>query len=87
MSSPCRDPGSSSACGSTRGHVADRLIEAVAQYAREHGASCVTLWVTEINARAKAFYQRIGFVPTGARQPVREDEPDHWEEQMIRHFR
>jgi ribosomal protein S18 acetylase RimI-like enzyme len=67
--------------------VADRLIEAVARYAREHSASCVTLWVTEINARAKAFYQRIGFVPTGARQPVREDEPDHWEEQMIRHFR
>ena len=67
--------------------VADRLIEAVAGYAREHGASCVTLWVTEVNARAKAFYQRIGFAPTGARQPVREDEPDHWEEQMIRHFR
>lgn len=66
--------------------VADRLIEAVARYAREHGASSVTLWVTEINARARAFYQRIGFVPTGARQPVREDEPDHWEEQMIRHF-
>ena len=65
--------------------VADRLIEAVAGHAREHGASSVTLWVTEINARAKAFYQRIGFVPTGTRQPVREDEPDHMEEQMIRH--
>jgi len=27
-----------------------------------------------------------GFVATGARQPVREDEPGHWEQQMIRHF-
>jgi len=26
----------------------------------------------------------VGFTPTGARQPVREDEPDHWEEQMVR---
>ena len=46
----------------------------------------MTLWVTEVNARALAFYQRIGFVLTGARQPVRASEPDHWEEQMIRHF-
>ncbi|MGN6793153.1 MAG: GNAT family N-acetyltransferase [Streptosporangiaceae bacterium] len=66
--------------------VADRLVEAVSSHAREHGARSVTLWVTEINARAKCFYERIGFVPTGARQPVREDEPDYWEEQMIRHF-
>jgi GNAT superfamily N-acetyltransferase len=66
--------------------VAERLIEAVSWHAQAHGASSMTLWVTEINARAKAFYQRIGFVPTGARQPVREDEPEHWEQQMIRHF-
>jgi len=46
----------------------------------------VTLWVTEVNARARAFYQRMGFTATGARQPVREDEPNHWEEQMIRRF-
>jgi GNAT superfamily N-acetyltransferase len=66
--------------------LAEQLIEAVAGHAREHGASSLTLWVTETNARARAFYERIGFVPTGARQPVRDDEPDHWEEQMIRHF-
>jgi GNAT superfamily N-acetyltransferase len=66
--------------------VADHLIEAVSEHARERSASCLTLWVTEINYRAIAFYQRIGFVPTGARQLVREDEPDHWEVQMIRHF-
>ncbi len=66
--------------------VADRLIDAVTAHARERGATAVTLWVTEVNARARAFYQRMGFVLTGARQPVREDQPDHWEEQMIRHF-
>lgn len=66
--------------------VADRLIERVTSHAREQGATSVTLWVTEVNARALAFYQRIGFVLTGARQPVRASEPDHWEEQMIRHF-
>jgi GNAT superfamily N-acetyltransferase len=66
--------------------VADRLVEAVSEHARENGASSITLWVTEINVRARAFYLRIGFAPTGERQPVREDEPDHWEMQMIRHF-
>jgi GNAT superfamily N-acetyltransferase len=66
--------------------VADQLIDHVTSHAREHGATAATLWVTEGNARARAFYQRMGFVPTGARQPVREEEPDLWEEQMIRHF-
>ena len=66
--------------------VADRLIETVAGHARDQDATAVTLWVTEVNARARVFYQRMGFTPTGARQPVREDEPDHWEEQMIRRF-
>jgi GNAT superfamily N-acetyltransferase len=66
--------------------LAEQLIEAVADHARTQGASCLSLWVTEINSRARAFYQRVGFVATGARQPVREDEPDHWEEQMIRQF-
>jgi GNAT superfamily N-acetyltransferase len=66
--------------------VAGRLIDTVAGHAREQGATAVTLWVTDVNARALAFYRRMGFVPTGARQPVREDEPDHWEQQMIRRF-
>jgi ribosomal protein S18 acetylase RimI-like enzyme len=43
----------------------------------------LVLWVTEVNDRAKAFYRRMGFTPTGARQPVRPDEPDHIEAQMI----
>ena len=65
--------------------IADRLIDTALGHASAQGATSVTLWVTEVNARARAFYRRMGFVPTGARQPVRDDEPDHWEEQMIRH--
>jgi GNAT superfamily N-acetyltransferase len=62
--------------------AADWLVQAVCELARESGAATVTLWVTEVNARARAFYRRLGFAPTGARQPVRPDEPDHWEEEL-----
>ena len=67
--------------------VADALIEAVAGHASAAGAPVLLLWVTEVNDRARAFYQRMGFSRTGARQPVRSTEPDHWEEQMIRQLR
>ena len=64
--------------------VADALVEAVAGHAASQGAEALVLWVTEINDRARRFYERMGFQPTGARQVVRPDEPDHWEQQMIR---
>jgi ribosomal protein S18 acetylase RimI-like enzyme len=63
--------------------VADRLVTSVCELARRSGATSVTLWVTEVNGRARAFYRRLGFVPTGDRQPVRPGEPDHWEEKLI----
>jgi ribosomal protein S18 acetylase RimI-like enzyme len=64
--------------------VADLLVDAVADHARAAGATQLVLWVTEVNGRARAFYQRMGFRATGARQLVRPHEPDHWEEQLIR---
>jgi len=64
--------------------VADALVEAVADHARAQGAEAVVLWVTEVNDRARSFYTRMGFDQTGVRQVVRPDEPDHWEQQMIR---
>src|SRR5215472_2173042 len=64
--------------------VADALVEAVAGHAASQGAEALVLWVTEINDRARRFYERMGFQPTGARQVVRPDEPDYWEQQMIR---
>jgi ribosomal protein S18 acetylase RimI-like enzyme len=63
--------------------VADRLVAAVCELARQSGATSVTLWVTEVNDRARAFYRRVGFAPTGRRQLVRLEEPDHWEEELI----
>ena len=64
--------------------IADALVEAVAGHALAMGAQAVILWVTDVNDRARNFYQRMGFVLTDARQLVRPDEPDNWEQQMIR---
>jgi ribosomal protein S18 acetylase RimI-like enzyme len=64
--------------------VADHLVAAVCDLAKHSGATSVTLWVTEVNGRARAFYRRLGFAPTGGRQLVRPDETDHWEEQLTR---
>ena len=64
--------------------LAGQLVEAVARHARSEGAPALTLWVTDVNARARAFYLRLGFRPTGVREPVRATEPDHTEELMIR---
>ncbi len=67
--------------------IADRLVAAVCELARQSGAASVTLWVTEVNGRARAFYRRLGFVPTGGRQLVRPEEPDHWEEELVLRLR
>jgi ribosomal protein S18 acetylase RimI-like enzyme len=67
--------------------VADRLVDTVCAEARHAGATAVTLWVTETNDRAIAFYRRLGFAPTGARELVRPQEPDHWEKQLVRGLR
>ena len=64
--------------------VAAGLVDAVAAHARQAGSTVLVLWVTEVNGRARAFYERLGFGYTGARQLVREDEPGHFEVQMRR---
>jgi GNAT superfamily N-acetyltransferase len=64
--------------------VAGRLVGAVCEHARAAGADWIALWVTEANPRARAFYTRLGFEPTGARQLVRPDEPGRWELEMSR---
>jgi ribosomal protein S18 acetylase RimI-like enzyme len=48
--------------------LADRLVGAVTGHARRAGAGQVTLWVAVGNERARAFYRRMGFTPTGRRQ-------------------
>lgn len=38
--------------------VADRLLRDACEHARREGAASITLWVTEMNDRARAFYRR-----------------------------
>lgn len=64
--------------------IADRLMAAVCELARADGAGQIALWVTEVNARARAFYRRSGFRETGQRQLVRPGQPGHWEQRMAR---
>lgn len=45
--------------------VGDRLVESVAQWAREHGAAELRLSVAEDNEKAAALYRRNGFADTG----------------------
>ena len=63
--------------------LAGRLIGAVARHARGQNAPTLTLWVTDGNDRARAFYQRAGFRGTGRRQQVRPEDPGLWEEEML----
>ena len=61
--------------------IADALIGAVAGWARADGASILKLWVTDASPRARAFYRRAGFRPTGAEEKLSGD-PDG----MMREF-
>jgi GNAT superfamily N-acetyltransferase len=45
--------------------TAARLVEAVGEWAREEGVPQLYLHVTSSVARARAFYEKMGFVPTG----------------------
>jgi ribosomal protein S18 acetylase RimI-like enzyme len=49
--------------------VADALLDAVVDWARNRHASRVLLEVHEDNLPARAFYRRRGFVETGQRKP------------------
>ena len=50
--------------------VGARLVEAVVSWAREREAPEVHLWVADGNEAALELYRRIGFEPTGIRQPL-----------------
>lgn len=63
--------------------VGQRLIDAAAGFAYERGVRRLGLWVTEINDRARALYERAGFRPTGGRQPLPSD-PSLMEIQLVR---
>ncbi len=53
-----------------RGHgLLDALVGGVADWARAQGQTRLRLLVHETNAAATAAYVRLGFVPTGHREP------------------
>jgi ribosomal protein S18 acetylase RimI-like enzyme len=65
--------------------AATQLVEAVVTHCRADGADAVRLWVADGNPRARRFYERLGFTPTGLRQPLPSD-PAVSEELMRREF-
>ena len=50
--------------------LGQRLVGQVVDWARQHGASAVSLWVTESNRSAASLYTRCGFRSTGESQPL-----------------
>jgi ribosomal protein S18 acetylase RimI-like enzyme len=58
-------------------------VAAVTAHARAAGVPTVTLRVAARNDRARGFYERVGFRPTGVRQTYqRADAPDLDEEEL-----
>jgi ribosomal protein S18 acetylase RimI-like enzyme len=67
--------------------VAEQLIEALERWARdEAGADEVMLEVNEENARARRFYERVGYRVNGNRQPYPND-PSVDELEMVKPLR
>ena len=62
------------------------LVEAVVSWAREFGAPEVHLWVADGNDAARSLYRRLGFEPTGVRQPLPSN-PSVGEEMLRRPLR
>lgn len=72
---------------SARGTGAGRLlVDAVAGWAAERGASALDLWVMRGNSGAKAFYERLGFTTTDELE-VAADDPCRDEIRMTRPVR
>lgn len=60
--------------------VGDVLVAYAVDWCGAQGLGCV-LWVVDGNERARRFYARVGFTPTGKRQPFPSD-PERTEFQM-----
>ncbi len=61
--------------------AAPSLMAAVRAWAETEGADVLSLWVADGNERARRFYTRLGFQPTGRRQPLPSD-PSVGEEEL-----
>lgn len=47
-----------------------RLLASAADDLRARGFAPLILWVIEVNTRGRRFYERLGWRPDGARQPI-----------------
>jgi ribosomal protein S18 acetylase RimI-like enzyme len=56
--------------GYRRRGVARALVDQAVRWAAERRAREVILWVADQNTAARRLYERIGFRPTGERQPL-----------------
>jgi GNAT superfamily N-acetyltransferase len=50
--------------------VGRQLVASVVQWARDHDATNVQLWVTETNAAARRLYESCDFILSGGRQTL-----------------
>jgi RimJ/RimL family protein N-acetyltransferase len=50
--------------------IAQALIGEAVRWSREHQARELIAWVAERNSAARTLYERVGFRPAGARQPL-----------------
>ena len=60
--------------GHRRTGVASRLVRALVDLELRSGAAEILLWIVAGNEAARVFYERLGFRPTGERQPIPGDE-------------
>ena len=61
--------------------VASRLLDEALAWARARGTRLVQLGVNRANANVVRLYERAGFAPIGAAQPMREGSP-HMQQEM-----
>ena len=57
--------------------LAPQLVEAVGEWARDEGATALHLHVGSTVARARAFYEKVGFVLTGDAKVMERDPSMH----------
>jgi GNAT superfamily N-acetyltransferase len=75
-------------CPLARGRgVGDLLVHTILDWATAQGHDQVRLWFAEGNQSAARLYSRHGFVLTGERQLIREDDPLRFELAMSRRIR
>lgn len=62
---------------------ADLLVSAVVEAVRAESAPYIVLWVAAGNSRARAFYLRAGFAPTGIWQLYQRDDGSSFDDEKL----